>query len=491
MSFSRAGIKLRNKKLNLNKIYEKDKNVIHILHKNKCSRNKMLLLESREIFQTLKNLKTHFLFGKTPSIKQIKDENDIFKKDYNAVLNNINNEKIKKLDLDDLILKYKEKGYKIPKINLSNDIFNTSSLIEGNTERLIRYMINSSNDYHGKIISVKENEKKVLYYLYKLNKLIDDKLHKQNFLEDFRTEINQSLSKNNNQNQFNIDTEENETDLLNQIKNLLNLINEANKEFKINKTKFLKSKTKKFSGLLNKTNNKKNNSSKSLPRKINSFSNLQFQNNLNNKLFTFSSENLLKKKTENIKNLKLYPPVLKNSISDLFKNKKKRKIKNVVLSPQINNCFKKESSFNHSNNLFHSRTSSHSTLFTNRNNNNDIKYNDDNYEDLLEMAFNNLLCGKNKETIKCLKKCLQKIKNYSNEELENIWKTGSNENLLTNVGKIKDIINKGKIQEKTEKIYLSNEVIQRIKPKLKNIIENEKKINNFEKEYVKSLIINQ
>ena len=352
-------------------------------------------------------------------------------------------------------------------------------------------MINSSNDYHGKIISVKENEKKVLYYLYKLNKLIDDKLHKQNFLEDFRTEINQSLSKNNNQNQFNIDTEENETDLLNQIKNLLNLINEANKEFKINKTKFLKSKTKKFSGLLNKTNNKKNNSSKSLPRKINSFSNLQFQNNLNNKLFTFSSENLLKKKTENIKNLKLYPPVLKNSISDLFKNKKKRKIKNVVLSPQINNCFKKESSFNHSNNLFHSRTSSHSTLFTNRNNNNDIKYNDDNYEDLLEMAFNNLLCGKNKETIKCLKKCLQKIKNYSNEELENIWKTGSNENLLTNVGKIKDIINKGKIQEKTEKIYLSNEVIQRIKPKLKNIIENEKKINNFEKEYVKSLIINQ
>ena len=58
-------------------------------------------------------------------------------------------------------------------------------------------------------------------------------------------------------------------------------------------------------------------------------------------------------------------------------------------------------------------------------------------------------------------------------------------------GKIKYIINKGKIQEKTEKIYLSNEVIQRIKPKLKNIIENEKKINNFEKEYVKSLIINQ
>ena len=132
----------------------------------------------------------------------------------------------------------------------------------------------------------------MLYYLYKLNKLIDDKLHKQNFLEDFRTEINQSLSKNNNQNQFNIDTEENETDLLNQIKNLLNLINEANKEFKINKTKFLKSKTKKFSGLLNKTNNKKNNSSKSLPRKINSFSNLQFQNNLNNKLFTFSSEKI-------------------------------------------------------------------------------------------------------------------------------------------------------------------------------------------------------
>ena len=302
MSFSRSGIKLRNKKLNLNKIYEKDRNVIHILHKNKHSRNKMLLLErSREISQTLKNLKTYFLFEKTPSIKQIKEENDIFKKEYNAVLSNIKNEKTEKLDLKDLILKYKEKGYKIPKINFSNDIYKTSSLMEANTERLIRHMINSSNDYHGKKISVKENEKKVLYYLYKLNQLIDDKLHKQNFLENFRTEINQSLAKNINQNQLNTDNEENEVDLLNQIKNLLNLINEAKNEFKIKKTKFLKSKTKKFLGLLNSTNN----TSKSLPRKIKSFSNLLYENNQNNQIFTLSSNNNnLNKRKENIKNLK-------------------------------------------------------------------------------------------------------------------------------------------------------------------------------------------
>ena len=363
MSFSRSGIKLRNKKLNLNKIYEKDKNVIHILHKNKFSRNN-LILESRKIFQTLKNLKTNFQFEKTPSIKQIKEENDIFIKEYNAVLNNKKNENIKKLDLDDLILKYKQKGYKIPKINLSNDIFNTSSLIEGNTERLIRFMINSSNDYHGKIISVKENEKKVLYYLYKLRKLIDDKLYKQNFLENFRTEINQSLSNNINSNQLETDNEENESDLLNQIKNLLHLIKEAQKEFKINQAKFLKSKTKKFSGLINQTSN----SSKNIPRKINSFSNLLFQNNQNNQKFTFSSGNLLYSKRESIKNLKTYPPIF-NSSSDLFKKKRIGK-KNVVLSPQINKNSQKESSFNFSN-LLHSTTSSHSTLFTNRNNNND------------------------------------------------------------------------------------------------------------------------
>ena len=489
MSFSRSGIKLRNKKLNLNKIYEKDRNVIHILHKNKHSRNKMLLLErSREISQTLKNLKTYFLFEKTPSIKQIKEENDIFKKEYNAVLSNIKNEKTEKLDLKDLILKYKEKGYKIPKINFSNDIYKTSSLMEANTERLIRHMINSSNDYHGKKISVKENEKKVLYYLYKLRKLIDDKLYKQDFLENFRTEINQSLAKNINQNQLNTDNEENEVDLLNQIKNLLNLINEAKNEFKIKKTKFLKSKTKKFLGLLNSTNN----TSKSLPRKIKSFSNLLYENNQNNQIFTLSSNNNnLNKRKENIKNLKSHPPILKISISDFFKKKKNRKIKNVVLSPQINNNSKKESSCNFSN-LFHSRISSRSTLFTNRNNNIEKKYDDENnYDNLLEMAYDNLYYNNNYETIKCLKKILKKIKHYSNEELENIWMTESNENLLTNVGKIKDIIHKGKIHQKTEKIYLSNAVIQRVKPKLKKMIENEKIINNFEKDYVKTFIYNQ
>ena len=165
----------------------------------------------------------------------------------------------------------------------------------------------------------------------------------------------------------------------------------------------MKSKTKKFSGLINQTSN----SSKNIPRKINSFSNLLFQNNQNNQKFTFSSGNLLYSKRESIKNLKTYPPIF-NSSSDLFKKKRIGK-KNVVLSPQINKNYKKESSFNFSN-LLHSTTSSHSTLFTNRNNNKDRKYNDDNYEDILEMAFNNLLYGKNKEIIKYLKKYLQKLK---------------------------------------------------------------------------------
>ena len=107
------------------------------------------------------------------------------------------------------------------------------------------------------------------------------------------------------------------------------------------------------------------------------------------------------------------------------------------------------------------------------------------------MAYDNLYYNNNYETIKCLKKILKKIKHYSNEELENIWMTESNENLLTNVGKIKDIIHKGKIHQKTEKIYLRNAVIQRVKPKLKKMIENEKIINNFEKDYVKTFIYNQ
>ena len=83
---------------------------------------------------------------------------------------------------------------------------------------------------------------------------------------------------------------------------------------------------------------------------------------------------------------------------------------------------------------------------------------------------------------------MQKIKNYSNEELNNIWETETKENLLNNVIKIKDIIKKGKIKEKSEKIYLNNTLIQRIKPKLQKMTDTDRKIQNFEKDYIKSLI---
>lgn len=494
MSFSKSGIIVKKKKgLNIIKDNEKDKKALNIIEKDKRSRNKMLILEGREISQTLKNIKSKFKFSKTPLIQKIKEENNKFKTNYNLLNNNKKEKKIN-LNLEDLILQYKEKGYKIPKFSSSNDIFNSNALIENDTEKMIKKMINNnskkkvSKSYSNSNINIiKENEKKILLYIYKLNKLIDDKLHKQNFLENFNNELNQNLINLNQNQEKNI--EESDKELLIKIKSLLNLINEAEKDYNKSKKKLLrlpsKNYSKQFSNKINQSSSQKLISipislSKSTFNKSNNIN----KNNLKN---TFSSNDILlnNKKEKIIKSLKSYPPIFQNKTKKNYN--KENNIKNIVLNPKRNNNKKEYSNYNNYHNLIKSRSSSRSTIFSNRYNLSENKKND--CEEICEISYKKLFLGNNnKDTLNILKQYLQKIKNYSNEELNNIWEAETKANLLNNVIKIKDIIKKGKIKEKSEKIYLNNSLIQRIKPKLQKMIDTDRTIQNFEKDYIKSLI---
>ena len=492
MSFSKSGIIVKKKKgLNIIKDNEKDKNALNILEKDKRSRNKMLILEGREISQTLKNIKSKFKFSKTPLIQKIKEENNKFKTNYNLLNKNKKEKKIN-LNIEDLILQYKEKGYKIPKFSSSNDIFNSNALIENDTEKMIKKMINNnskkkiSKSYSNLNINIiKENEKKILLYIYKLNKLIDDKLHKQNFLENFNNEFNQNLINLNQNQEKNI--EESDKELLIKIKSLLNLINEAEKDSNKPKKKLLRLPSKNYSKQFsNKINQSSSQKLISIPISL-SESTFNKSNNNNNVKNTFSTcDILLNNKNEKIiKSLKSYPPIFQNKTKKNYN--KENIIKNIVLNPKRNSKKKEYSNYNNYHNLIKSRTSSRSTIFSNRNNLSENKKND--CEENCEISYKKLFLGNNnKDTLNILKQYLQKIKNYSNEELNNIWETETKENLLNNVIKIKDIIKKGKIKEKSEKIYLNNTLIQRIKPKLQKMTDTDRKIQNFEKDYIKSLI---
>ena len=492
MSFSKSGIIVKKKKgLNIIKDNEKDKNALNILEKDKRSRNKMLILEGREISQTLKNIKSKFKFSKTPLIQKIKEENNKFKTNYNLLNKNKKEKKIN-LNIEDLILQYKEKGYKIPKFSSSNDIFNSNALIENDTEKMIKKMINNnskkkiSKSYSNLNINIiKENEKKILLYIYKLNKLIDDKLHKQNFLENFNNEFNQNLINLNQNQEKNI--EESDKELLIKIKRLLNLINEAEKDSNKPKKKLLRLPSKNYSKQFsNKINQSSSQKLISIPISL-SESTFNKSNNNNNVKNTFSTcDILLNNKNEKIiKSLKSYPPIFQNKTKKNYN--KENIIKNIVLNPKRNSKKKEYSNYNNYHNLIKSRTSSRSTIFSNRNNLSENKKND--CEENCEISYKKLFLGNNnKDTLNILKQYLQKIKNYSNEELNNIWETETKENLLNNVIKIKDIIKKGKIKEKSEKIYLNNTLIQRIKPKLQKMTDTDRKIQNFEKDYIKSLI---
>ena len=74
-----------------------------------------------------------------PIIKQINKENHIFQSDYNLLLERFQNNTL--LIFQDLINLYKSKGYKIPSLDCSHNLFKVNPLLEENTNKIIHYFL--------------------------------------------------------------------------------------------------------------------------------------------------------------------------------------------------------------------------------------------------------------------------------------------------------------------------------------------------------------
>jgi hypothetical protein len=127
-------------KLNLEKRYQNDNYLIQTLKRTKRVTNENPVDKFEQNLQSLLNkIYKEIQLLNDPIIKQINKENHIFQSDYNLLLERFQNNTL--LIFQDLINLYKSKGYKIPSLDCSHNLFKVNPLLEENTNKIIHYFL--------------------------------------------------------------------------------------------------------------------------------------------------------------------------------------------------------------------------------------------------------------------------------------------------------------------------------------------------------------
>ena len=125
----------KSKNINIEKEFESDNYLIQTLKRTSKFKNDKKLSEYQKglqelliyIFKTIK-------FNNNPKIKPIHEENEEFLKPY-KYLSKLFESQTEEI-LKDLIVKYTQRGYHIPKFSYKNNIFKINPLIEENSEKM-------------------------------------------------------------------------------------------------------------------------------------------------------------------------------------------------------------------------------------------------------------------------------------------------------------------------------------------------------------------
>ena len=161
--------------IDIEKEFENDNYLIQTLKLTSKFQNSKKLSEYEKSLQDLLTyINNKILFNSNPKIKIIHDENEEFLKPYKYLSKTF--EAQTEEVLKDLIMKYTQKGYRIPKFSYKNNIFKINALIEENKEKL-RLMLLEEYKKKQNIIGPK-----TLSYLNKINYLIKISLTKDNNL---------------------------------------------------------------------------------------------------------------------------------------------------------------------------------------------------------------------------------------------------------------------------------------------------------------------
>ena len=512
------------------------------------------------------------------SMKDLKNQNETFKKQFSNI-KTFNKNYIKSNDkkigyypiLEDLVLKYKAKGYKIPKLSQGdNNIFKQEPILISNN--------NIQNIYES--IMYNPKSKKNLYYLQKTKSLIDDMILNKNNRKKVIREKNKENKENDNKSCSLLNNGKLNLNLLsfeksniglfnNNISNISNNINNNENTIKPynNKTsihKLLKNKgSNSMTNITIKTNFSLKNKDfkKLLLKKLQenktsktSEKELELSTNIINSYEKENDHNILLNKTslsyENnyINGIKYYNEEEKQillEINDLINNIKNieeernissvniTKIKNmftkftpiqsdrkksVVVNGSKKNIIEKLSLTRYKSSDIHKFLNNFN--FKNRKNSlidkdniqSIINKSENKFPEINNMRVNSKLIFekikseeeffqyiegviKKKNFVKVfylLKLFLKKFRHLSNEEIDkliNINEKKTSISILDEIKKIKKIIIKKKIYDKTKTLYVRNNSFQNIHHKMDNLFENDKKITELDHCFLK--ILNQ
>ena len=123
------------KNINIEKQFESDNYLIQTLKRtSKFQNDKKLSEYERGLYESLKNIYKSILFRNNPKLNMLYEENEEFLKSYKYLSEAF--EAQTEQVLKELIIKYTQRGYKIPKFSYKNNIFKINALIEENSEKL-------------------------------------------------------------------------------------------------------------------------------------------------------------------------------------------------------------------------------------------------------------------------------------------------------------------------------------------------------------------
>ena len=491
------------KSLDFLKFYEKDRNLFRIIDQTKnVKKTSPYKEEEKELKETLYRIKTELQFTNEPKIHILKTENDDFSKNYQKL-----SKKKNSLGPEDtfreIIEEYKERGYKIPTLTVENNIFRMNPLIEGNEDRIYdgfySSFISHTESHRGKNIAIQ-----TIVYLKKLKNIVEKKIfeiHKNNKDRNIISTREEVLMPNINLNNKNNDNEETDEQILEKIKILLELIKvEPLTDYKTYNPFYSPNKFKpkvinnKFANIIrskSRTQTKKHSkkimnkffSKKHVSESFKKFSSGIFQNKFSNtiskkkeKPFYLLSESKAKK---NVSNFSIDSPKLISSNLKSRNNNKKHDFLNTHVKT-LENQFDSELNTNRAFN---------STNYTNRTN-----HTTQNFfyrpkeKNLLKIAYESLVKDNFYKVEQTSRNYLKKVKGFSDDKIVNFIAIRSKNNFLNNINEIQTIISQKKIRKKSEKIYLNDNIIQRIKPKLQKMCFQESLIKKLDKNYIKLLV---
>ena len=314
----------RNKyrQINPEKEYENDNYLYQTLKRtSKILKGKQILDFQKSIEDLLSFIYKEIQLENDPKIKKIKDENDIFQKEYQSISEKF--QKTTDIIFKDIINKYNQRRYKLPNLSYKHNLFKINALIEENNNKL--ELIFNEDKKLKKKNKYNTIAYKTLAYLKKLHFLLKLLLSK----DDFKLKKKPTFSKKKFE-FYNKNFESNESikELKNNIEKLKLLIQANNFKNKENKKTILEKRRSSFIS----TNIFKKNSTLINPRKATkSFSNLKAI--LVNKIQNEGGEPESAIETEDKKNDPSYFLFMRNDSNNSVKSSKSANSQIEIKSP--------------------------------------------------------------------------------------------------------------------------------------------------------------